>query len=121
MFCSVCAGSPEDSGCVCALRPEDYIEEFPELIKCIEGARETSVFNAIEIGDRLFLVKDAVKAQGGSWVEFMKQNFDLGVRTCQNYMQLSKTPIHKNHYKLGIDPILKLLRKGIDLSNPTIE
>lgn len=97
------------------------LEEYPELVKCIEGGMINSVKNSIEIGNRLIHIKATVKDRKDSWLDFMNDNFSLSIRTCQEYMKLARTPIHENHYKLGTAQIHDMLRSNTDLSHSVID
>ena len=97
------------------------LQGYPELIKCIEGGQINAVKNAIKIGNRLHEVKYVIKLRKESWMDFVNDNFSISLRTCQDYMKLAKTPIHENHYKLGVADILAVLRSGYDLSNSFLD
>jgi hypothetical protein len=97
------------------------LKDFPELIKCIEGGNINAVKNAVEIGNTLHIIKGSVKDKKESWLDFMRDNFSVSIRLCQDYMKLSKTPIHKNHYKLGVADVLTAIRAGYDLSNSYLD
>lgn len=92
------------------------LKEYPSLIlmRCIEGAQIDSVKNAIAIGNALFSIKATIPY--GSWLDFIKSNFELSIRTCQDYMYLAKNPIQESYYKLGTKKITVMLREGEDLS-----
>jgi hypothetical protein len=97
------------------------LEEFPELKKCIEGAHINAVRNAIQMGNSLHLIKIAVKDKKESWLDFMKENFSISTRACQNFMKLAKTSIHETHYKYGTEELLKLIRDGHDVSHSLLD
>lgn len=90
------------------------LKDYPSLMKCIEGAQKASVKNAITIGNALFSIKATIPH--GSWLDFMKSNFEISTRACQDYMYLAKHPIQEHYYKLGTEQLLLLLREGEDLS-----
>ncbi len=49
--------------------------------------------HAMTAGDRLIVIKAAVKAAGGKWRDWVKENFEphgLSYRTCRLYMQLAR-------------------------------
>ena len=96
------------------------LKDFPELRKCIEGGHINAVRNAIKMGNQLHIIKAVIKGRKESWLDFIKDNFEISLRSCQNFMKLAKTPIHKNHYKYGIEGMLQLIRDGYDVSQPVL-
>lgn len=90
------------------------IEDYPVLVKCIEGGRRDAVKNAINVGNALLAVKATV--DHGEWIPFMKEHFSVSTRYCQNCMYLAKNPIQEKHYRLGTEELLRRLRTEEDLS-----
>ena len=90
------------------------LKDYPSLMKCIEGAQTDSVKNAIAIGNALFSIKATIPH--GGWEDFMKSNFEISIRSCQDYMYLAKNPIQEHYYKLGTKKLTLMLREGNDLS-----
>jgi len=84
------------------------------LQKCIDGARITAVKDSIKIGKSLDIIKSTV--EHGEWLPFIKKNFSISIRSCQNFMYLAKQPIAKKYYKLGTEELIIRLRNGEDLS-----
>jgi hypothetical protein len=90
------------------------LHEYEALQKCIDGAAIDGVKHAIKIGNSLDIIKAGIKH--GEWLHFIKKNFSISIRSCQNFMYLAKQPIARKYYKLGTEELLMRLRNGEDLS-----
>jgi len=97
----------------------NYLKHYPELQRCIEGGQKQATKNAINIGKKLLIIKSSMKH--GDWIPFIKDNFGVSIRYCQNCMRLAKTPILEQYYKYGTEWLLARLREGADLSKLGVE
>ncbi len=93
-----------------------------EIIRDLLGFRnlEAKVEKAITIGQQLIEAKRQVKEElgPGQWITFIQDNFgESRMRTCQNYMKLAKTPIHRSYYNLGTERLIYKISQGKDLSS----
>ncbi|MBR9682602.1 MAG: DUF3102 domain-containing protein [Candidatus Aenigmarchaeota archaeon] len=87
-----------------------------EIQTCMMTSNEGNVDRAVRIGEQLLELKEDVGH--GNWQTFVKETFDISLRTCQNYMKLAKLEPHFGHYDFGTEGVLKLDRAGFAVDTP---
>jgi len=87
-----------------------------EIQTCMMTSNEGNVDRAVRIGEQLLELKKEVGR--GNWQIFVKENFDISLRTCQNYMKLAKLEPDFKHYDFGTEGVLKLNRAEFDVDTP---
>jgi hypothetical protein len=73
----------------------------------------------IEMGVRYLRKKEVLKH--GEFLDYIQEKSNFSLRQVENSMKLAKTPIHPNHYKLGVTRLLNLAYEGANLSTGVLD